>query len=249
MNSLAVKTYRMTPKGAAQFAGFGRVLTWIIWCSAAILFVSVVWGEGSKPEESSDPQFVLVVFLIVFVPAGILVLLQRRSFSTSVRHWASLEIDVGEDFILRRQEDLPEIRLSREEVTHLYNLGDGGVIVRAGSRHRQILIPKGIDDYDELRARLFQWKHPESATRQRLSWILSLGCLLAFAVGHVAPTLTNNQHLIALAHTVAAASFLFVFYEYQKSPQVSKGGKRLSWIFLLLAVLEGWAVYNRLAGL
>ena len=242
------KTFRMTPEGAAQFGVLGRIAAWITWCSAAFLFGSFLWGERSDPRDAADLAFVFLIFLIIFVPFGAFFLFQRWFFKHWVSLWASLEVDLGDDFILRRQRDQPEIRIRREEITHLYDLGEGGLIIRGGSRHKQAVIPKSIEGYEELRSRLFQWRHPEPATQQRLFWILLLGGALAFALADLAPAWTNNPHLVGLAHAVAGISFLFAFIESQRSRGVDTYSKRLSWIFLLLAALEAWATYNKMVG-
>jgi hypothetical protein len=224
----------MKPDGVKPLEKFGRWIIRFTWILVAIGFARVLWDETiGTPWEEVDFIYLGVYLVFLCVTGAAISLVQRFLLGKWVQATRSLEILLGEDVIIRRTAGHPDITLRREEVDQVHELAAGGIILRGGNRHQQIVILPGIDGYDEVRSQILAWGKPRSAGQRRLFFVLFFVAVLAPTLAHLIPHWVNSS----LAYGVSAASFLFLFVEFQRSPNVDTQLRRLSWVLLVLAVL------------
>lgn len=244
--SKATKTYRMKPEAAEKLIGSFRFLGWIFAFPVVLMIAFFLIPNWDQNREPRDYVFLLIPIAMASIIMGVALYAQRRTWRRMQESWASFEIVLSEDTIVRKQLRNPETQIRREEVTHIYQWLGKGLLIRGKSRYQQIYVPNGLQDYGELCDRLKLWGELASATQQRLYWILTIVGSLALSVAHMASSWVKDPRLLILAHAVAALSFVIAFVEVRRSPQVDQDTRRYSWSFLVVAIYEVWAAYDTL---
>jgi hypothetical protein len=71
--------------------------------------------------------------------------------------WVSYRLDLDESGVVRRQANVPEVRLSRSEVTRIRQFKDG-LRIESSNRQSFIVIPRCIEGFEEIRVALSHWQ-------------------------------------------------------------------------------------------
>jgi hypothetical protein len=152
----SVRTYHLPPEG--YMATRNKVLKLSIVASAGpILFALFLaykmfgqtWHRNSIASLLSTVIFVLIIF-------GATALGLRKGMKRGQESWDSFELVVGEDFVLRRKKDFPDLEIQRHEVTRIRESANG-LSVETKLRDRAIGIPRALTDYEAARERLCRW--------------------------------------------------------------------------------------------
>src|SRR5260370_41183945 len=77
--------------------------------------------------------------------------------------WNTYELIIGEDFLIRRIKNFPELEIRRDEITSMKE-SPAGLQVERGSRNRTIGIASSLVDYEDSRTRL---DHLRTPTRRK----------------------------------------------------------------------------------
>ena len=151
--------------------------------------------------------------------------------------FATFEIHLGQDAIVRKQHGFPDMTIPRGEVRGIVE-AFLGIIVRTNDFNRRLLIPQHIEGFEDLRATLSQWAGPVSAMSQRFFQLAMTGGALLTAFAHLAPRWISDPVLLIAAHLLTAASAAWLLYEFQRSPDVTDQMRKYSWFILLWVAFE-----------
>lgn len=146
----------------------------VVGAFAAAYLLLMLWGAhiGFSDLLNSRTWTVLLstaggTLLILGVVGIFLVFGVRASMKANRRTWDSVEVEIGEDYVARRQSNAPEeIRLQRDEITTLEDAGSV-LNIRTANKYRGLNVPKLLDGYDEVKATLLSWSKPLRSTRGR----------------------------------------------------------------------------------
>lgn len=78
----------------------------------------------------------------------------RRGLKMLEENWASYQLLVGADSIVRKQVRLLDLEIHKDQITRLQETTGTGLVIRTQEKGLSILIPATIEGYDELRDRL-----------------------------------------------------------------------------------------------
>jgi hypothetical protein len=209
-----------------------------------ILFVFVLaykmFGEILH-EDSIASLLPPIVFALIV--SGMLVMGVQKGIKRHKESWDSFELVVGEDFVIRRIKDFPELEIQRREVIRIRETTTD-LYVETQAKDRTIGIARTLTDYKDARDRLSRWmplvqEPPRKWTAPtRWIWMAPLITVILFAFCFMS---TNN--LVVVAAGLPLAIWLSVsMWILRRSVQVSAHMKRLS----LLTVLPLLAIIAKL---
>lgn len=236
-NQLAQKsgrTYRLAPEGFS--AARNRLLR-----QRAVLFVGVVvfllvlaYKELGQTWERDSITSLLPAFLFVLFVFGALAVGLRKGIKRNQESWDSFELVVGDDSVIRRIKDFPELEIQRHEVTRIRETA-AGLCLETKLKDRTIGIARALVDYEDARGRLSRWMPPVNEPQQgwtapiRWMWVYPVITLILFAVFYM----TTSNWLIVATGVPLLIGLSVAIWLIRRSVQVSAQMKRLSLLTLL----------------
>jgi hypothetical protein len=182
-----------------------------------------------------------VIFLLIIFGATALGL--WKGMKRGQESWDSFELVVGEDVVLRRKKDFPDLEIQRHEVTRIRE-STHGLSMATKLRDRAIGIPRALTDYEDARERLGRWMplvqvQPLGWTAPiRWIWVIPVIAVILFALF----LMSTNSWVVIAAGVLLLIWLSVAIWHIRRSVQTSAHMKRLS----LLTVLPLLAVIAKL---
>ena len=232
----SVRTYRLAPEGFV--AARNKLLR-----QKAVLFAGLVgvlfavqykefgdnWRQGSIAS-------LLPAFLAALLVIGALVVGVRKGLKRNQESWNSYELLIGEDFLIRRIKDFPELEIQQHEITAIKESAIG-LHVETNRKDRAIGIASALVDYDDAKARLSRWMPVEKPQQGWLTPSLwTWGLPLLFLILFVCFYLATRSWIIVATGLPLFVGLIWSLWLIRKSVQVSAHMKRLS-LFTFLPLL------------
>jgi len=180
------------------------------------------------------PWWIYLMITLIVLPASVaLAFLPARRQRTALD---SLEIELGADYVLRREQNGPKVRIQRSAVTHLQEAG-GALFVCTSDKYRTVVVPVALEGYEELRTELLTW-----APIQPMSRRLGLGRLVGFVAwvllfaGFLTMFMARVAWLFAVAGLAVAGFFAYQYLSLRLYPYINSTQKRIH-LFLMVVVL------------
>jgi hypothetical protein len=182
----SARTYRMAPEGFATARKKMLVQRVVMFAGIALVVLAVQYNEffGSWRQGSIASLLpALFVLVIIFFAAAIGM---KRGDKHTQETWDSYELVIGEDFVIRRIKNFPEIEIQRHEVTAIKE-SRAGLLVETKVKGRSIGISSALVDYPDAKERLSGWMPIQSLqqhwmTPARWWWVLPLLTLSLFGI-------------------------------------------------------------------
>jgi hypothetical protein len=164
----------------------------------------------------------LILYLVIWAP--------RRMKRRLIRCWETYDLEIGQDYLLRQQADLPDLRVKFDEVQGIEHVPGRYLRVIGTPKNRVLGIPEGIEEFDEvlrtlssvhaIRVRsIQQW--------QKYRAFMATGLILYVTM------LSSTSPVVVIPLSLAmAAMIVWVFFWYRRNPNLSRTAKRLSWLYL-----------------
>jgi lysylphosphatidylglycerol synthetase-like protein (DUF2156 family) len=205
----------------------------------AIVFKDYWKSLPETPLRDLIPAIVVAVVMVVLLAYGV-----AKGLRQAKRKWLSYELVVGQDFLIRKLEGLPDLEITCDEIVRIKEL-PSGLKVETGDKNRFIFVHRALVGYDEVKQSLQGWGQVSSGDALpwwSQSWVTSavgIGTILLFALF----LLTRTPWITIAAGLSLSVLLLFSFVALQRSPHVHKRTKRrmLLLIFPLAAVIVGTA--------
>lgn len=218
-----------------SFRRIKRLFLTIYFIGFLALIAPIFYGINGELYRQSPSNFILlavfsVVFLLVFL--GGLGYLQVRS---QQQNWLSYQLFIGPDSVLKKQRRMPDLEIKRDQITSLHEFPSKGLLIKTGERRRFIFVPVSVERYDEVKARLTQWREIEPVP-QRTAWFRQVVYYSLMLVGTVAliTAMKSQEPRIFLPLGLLLVPFLlWGLIETQRSPNVDRRFKLWSWLMLL----------------
>jgi hypothetical protein len=229
-----MRTYRLAPGGYATARN--RVLRHSAGVLAGtILFTLVLAYKMFGPTHHNliASLVAAVVFLLISfaaIASGL-----RKGFQRNQESWDSFELVIGEDFVIRRKKDFPDLEIQRDEVARIRESATG-LSVETKFKGRTIGIARELTDYEDAKERLSRWKPlvhepPRGwAAPTRWIWIFPVITLALFAVCFM----SKNSWIVITTGMPLLIGLSVSIWLIRRSVQLSAHTKRVS---LLLSVL------------
>ena len=197
----------------------------------AVIVISavLVTRNGNMPQIIGRALFVgLLITFIVFRSS-------YRSRKALRQLWATYVLTIGPDYLLRQQSDSPDIRLLFRDLKKVEHLPGRYLRVVGNERYQIIGIPESVENFADVLAFVSQITPPVQLNRDQ-SLKSSLWMLGGFAAYMIMLWSRSRWIVIPLAVAVTAL-LIWLFLYMQKSPNVLRRNKRLSWLYLFFVFL------------
>ena len=194
--------------------------------AATIVFVALGISKGATPKSMMSYGLMmatLVAYLAIWYP--------RRMRRRLIRCWETYDLEIGHDYLLRRQADIPDLRVQFDEVQAVDHVQGRYLRVMGKSRGTVIAIPEGIDHFDNVlrtissicpvRIRTIeQWqKYRAFMAAGLLLWVIMLWA---------------TSPLVVIPLSLAMGSVIvWVFFWIRRNPNVPESTKRIAWFYWL----------------
>ncbi|HWX93668.1 MAG TPA: hypothetical protein VNY29_13635 [Terriglobales bacterium] len=161
----------------------------------------------------------------------------RRMHDRLVKLWNSYVLEVGPDYLLRRQADTPEVRLSFAAIKNVEYRPGHSLRVIGTAKRQMIGIPESIEHLDEV----FQTVTALApVTRTTSNRAFRTNALLALGFGAYLVMLwaASPWVVVPLATGISGLILCFVVF-MQRSPNVTLHAKRTGWLYLIFVLTCG----------
>ena len=198
----------------------------LVVAASTVVFVALGLSKGATPKLMTTYGLVMAAYI-----AYLLVWYPRRMKRRLIRCWETYDLEIGHDYLLRRQADIPDLRLQFDEVQAVEHVQGRYLRVIGKSKRHVIAIPEGIDQFDEVlrtissvcpvRARTIeQW--------QKYRAFMAAGILLFVIM------LWATSPVIVIPLSLATGSVIvWVFFWIRGNPNITGSNKRIAWIYWL----------------
>jgi hypothetical protein len=117
----------------------------LVLAASTLVFVALGISKGATPKLMMRYGLIMaayITYLVIWYP--------RRMRRRLIKCWETYELEIGHDYLLRRQADIPELRLQFDEVQAVEHVQGRYLRVIGKSKGRVIAIPEGIDQFDNV---------------------------------------------------------------------------------------------------
>jgi hypothetical protein len=193
---------------------------------STVVFVALAIIKGAT-SVSMIPYGLLMVayvaYLVVWYPRR----MRRRLFKC----WETYDLEIGHDYLLRRQADIPDLRMQFNEVQTVEHVQGRYLSVIGKTKSCVIAIPEGIEHFDQvlltvsalspIRVRkIEQW--------QKFRALMAAGLFLYMIL------LWATSPVVVIPLSLAMGSVIaWVFFWIQRNPNIPINQKRIAWIYWL----------------
>jgi hypothetical protein len=191
-----------------------------------VVFIALGISKGATPKLMMSYGLMMaayIAYLVIWYP--------RRMMRRLIRCWETYELEIGPDYLLRRQADIPDLRVQFDEVQAVERVQGRHLLVIGKSKGRVIIIPEGIDQFDSVlktisslcpvRVRTIeQW--------QKYRALMAAGLLL-----YVVMLWTTSPLVVIPLSLVMGSAIVWVFFWIQRNPNVLPSTKRIAWVYWL----------------
>lgn len=206
----------------------------LVMAASTVVFVSLGLSKGATAKSIIIYGLVMTAYI-----ACIAIWYPRRMRRRLIRCWETYDLEIGHDYLMRRQEDLPDLRLQFDEVEAIEHVKGEYLRVIGKSKGRVIAIPESIEQFADVlntissigpvRARrIEQWKK----YRAFMATALLLFMIMLWA--------TSPVVVIPLS-LVMGFTIGWIFFWFRRNASISERAKRIAWtywIFFAICVLK-----------
>jgi hypothetical protein len=208
---------------------------------STVVFVvlGIIKGATSR---SMIPYGSLMVAYIAYLAVWYPRKMRRRLF----KFWETYDLEIGPDYLLRRQADIPELRLQFNEVQAVEHVQGRYLRVIGKTKSRVIAIPDGIDHFDQILETVSSVRpiHVRKVEQwQKYRAFMAAGLLLFITL------LWSTSPVVVIPLSLAMGSLIvWVFFWILRNPNISGSRKRIAWIYWLFFAVCVLKLFVAVAG-
>ena len=225
----ALRNYRLLPSALPleekriRSSYVPTLLLVVVLSALVFVFLGINKGATSKSLIQFGLMLIpLVLYVAIWAP--------RRMKRRLIRCWETYDLEIGQDYLLRREADLPDLRVKFEEVQGIEHVPGRYLRVIGTPKNRVVGIPEGIEEFDEV-LRTLSSVH---AIRRRSiqQWQKYRAFMAAGLILYVTMLWSTSPFVVIALSLAMAATILWLFYWYRRNPNLSRTAKHLSWPYL-----------------
>ncbi len=230
MISTEVRRYRLSPAGLTverKRLWTRSFLPLVVICwSALAAFTAYLVAKGAHP---APLVITWVVFVIYFVALGFRV---QRKLTAG---WESYELEIGPDYVLRRQRGLSDLRLGFQEIKAIERIPGRYLKVLGTEWLHSIEISEFLENFPEVVQTLSRIKAPEC---RRVAQSYKLMIVGALSLGGFGFMLTVTSPVLIISFSLSLyALFMWAFLAIRRNPNWDRGARMMAWAYLGFAVI------------
>ena len=211
---------------------------------STVVFVALGISKGATPKLMMRYGLIMaayIAYLAVWYP--------RRMRRRLIKCWETYDLEIGRDYLLRRQAEIPDLRLRFDEVQAVEHVQGRYLRVIGKTKGSVIAIPQSIEQFDRILATISSLRPIRVRTVeqwQKYRAFMAAGLLLfIFMLWSTAPAA-----VIPLSLAMGSV-IVWVFFWIRRNPNISINQKRISWIywlFFLMCVLKLFVAVEAVKG-
>lgn len=192
------------------------------------LFVGVRSGSSMKASIISAVSFALILTYLAFS-------IPRKALRCIRKMWDTYELEIGADYLLRRQTDLPDLRLRFDEVRKVEQFPGRYLRVIGNPSLRLIEIPQGIENFEEVLSTIstiMRVQAPHTEPWQKRVLVMAAG-----SAGFLTMLWSKSLALVVPLAIGMSVYFVWTFLRIRRNPNCSRSTRRIAWIYLPFVVV------------
>lgn len=225
-----IRQYRLLPDALPAAEQRIRKTTLIPQMSiiALVIVVSALLAGHNAPDTKTVLIFAIFAALFLTYVAFVS---PKRMHRRLLKGWSTYLLEIGPDYLLRRQADTPDVRLSFSEVHRIERRAGYALRVIGASKLREIGIPEGIEHFDEVLHTVAALAPVAASPGDRA---LRTNVLMATGLVVYMVMLWATSPWIVLPLAAAVSTLLIWLIVFmQRSPNVTLRAKRNGWLYLI----------------
>jgi hypothetical protein len=208
---------------------------------STVVFVALGISNGATPKSMLAYGLIMVAYIACFT-----VLYPRRMRRRLIKCWETYDLEIGRDYLLRRQADIPELRLPFDEVQAVEHVPGRYLRVIGKTKSRAIAIPEGIDHFDQVLETISSLR-PVRVRKieqwQKYRAFMGAGLLLYMIM------LWATSPVVVVPLSLAMGSVIvWVFFWIRRNPNIPESRKRIAWIYWLFFVMCALKLFDVVEG-
>lgn len=191
---------------------------------STVVFIALGISKGATPKSMMIFGLMMAAYIACMV-----VWYPRWTRRRLIRCWETYELEIGHDYLLRRQADAPEIRLQFDEVQTVEHVLGRYLRVVGKSKSCVIAIPEGLDQFDEVLKTISSLRPVRVRTMEQ--WhksraFMAVGLLLYVVM------LWSTAPVVVISLSLATGSVIvWAFYWIRRNPNIPGSLKWVAWIY------------------
>ena len=184
-----------------------------------------VWISTSQMVRLDLLQYIWSLLLVIIITLALFTFSSFRALAQFQKIWESIEIEIGDQYVARRQVNVGEIRLNREEIVTIQETKRGLIIYSVG-KSRSLFIPVQLEGhgYEEVKSTLSAWTPLQEVSSQgkarRIFWVV------LFLLGYTIVLLSWSRWLTLFVSLAMTAVLTYFYWLRRHSEQVVSQLKR-----------------------
>jgi hypothetical protein len=148
--------------------------------------------------------------------------------------WDTYDLEIGDDYFLRRQADTPDLQLKFGEVTRVERLPGRYLRIIGKSKQHVIGIPESIENFEEV-LQIVSGIQPLTLRSGEL-WRRPIFYMAAGAVAFVTMVWSRSSILFTPLAVGLSIMVLWTFWSVRRNPNASRQTRRAVWWYLLILI-------------
>ena len=211
---------------------------------STVVFVALGISKGATPKLMMSYGLIMAAFI-----AYLVVWYPRKMRRRLTRCWETYELEIGHDYLLRRQADIPDLRLRFDEVKGVEHVQGRYLRVIGKSKGSVIAIPQSIEQFDRVLETISSVRPVRVRTIeqwQKYRALMAAGLLLYVIM------LWATSPVVVIPLSLAMGSVIvWVFFWIRRNPIIGINHKRIAWIywlFFLMCILKLFVAVESVKG-
>jgi hypothetical protein len=199
---------------------------------STVLYVALGTSKGGTPRLMLEYGVFMVAYM-AFVAFWSPLRMKRRL----KRCWETYDLEIGADYFLRRQADLPDLRLCFAEVRCVEHV-PGRYLRLIGRQAGQIIsIPEGIEQFEQVLG-VVSSVHPIEVRRLQQWQKYRLFMAAALILFMTMLWSTSPTVVIPLSITMVGL-IVWTFFWIRRNPNLRRRTKAIAWFYLVFILICG----------
>lgn len=179
--------------------------------------------------------FVIPVGLImVAYMAFLTVWYPHRLRQQSEKHRETYDLEIGNDYLTRRQANLPDLRLPFDEVQAVERVQGRDLRVIGTAKSQVIVIPEAIEHFEQVLETLSS-VHPIRVRTAQPRW--RLRAMAAGLLVYITMIWSTSPIVVIPLSLAMSLVLVWAFFWIQRNPNIPLSRKRIAWIYWLFFVV------------
>jgi len=206
----------------------------LIVVAPTVVFVALEISKGAAPKLMMSYGLIMaayIAYLAVWYP--------RRIKRRLIRCWETYDLEIGHDYLLRRQAGIPDLRLQFDDVQAVEHVHGRYLRVIGKSKGHVIAIPESIDQFGEVLGTVSSVCPVRVRTIEQ--WQKSSAFMAAGLLLFVIMLWATSPVVVVPLSLVMGSVIVWIFIWIRRNPNISITQKRIAWIywlFFLVCVLK-----------